>query len=333
MSISVIVPVFNIEKYLAKCIDSILAQTFRDFEIILVDDGSTDKSPLICDRYMAENPGIIKVLHTQNAGQGSARNAGAALAKCEYLQFVDGDDFIEPDMMEKMMDAAKSNGFPDMVVCGIRIIDENGKTTSVIKENLPPMQRLTAADNKDALIIHPSPCNRIIRRRFYIDSGLSFPAGVWYEDVRVTVKLSALAESVVYVDRPFYNYYTRIGSSTKNTDCQRMRELKWAFEDILLFFKNNGLYESFREQLEFLTTRHLYIAGSVRVIRIENSNPLLTEFRLFMYDNFPDFRKNSYLPRLGRNKRIIFGLLNLKMYRIIYLIFKIRQAIGVCPST
>ncbi|MDD3693625.1 MAG: glycosyltransferase [Oscillospiraceae bacterium] len=324
-SISVIIPVFNIENYINKCIDSVLSQTFRDFELILIDDGSTDQSGKICDNYANRYPDIIKVWHTENAGQGSARNTGVRFATGKYLQFVDGDDFIDCDMLEKMFEMAEKSGFPDMVVCGIKVLNNEGVVTSILKENLTPTQRLEGDAVKDLLLIYPSPCNRIIRRDFYISCNVEFPAGVWYEDVRVTVKLSALTQSAAYVDKPFYNYYTRIGSSTKNTNCDRMRELIWAFEDILSFFKKNGLFMPFYERLEFLAIRHLYIAGSVRVIRIEKSNPLLNNIALFMHENFPGYRKNPYLPRLSINKKIVFHLLNLKMYYAIFILFKLNN--------
>ena len=118
--ISVIVPVYNVEKYLRKCIESILNQTFREFELILVDDGSTDSSGKICDEYALKDS-RIKVIHKENGGASSARNAGLDVAKGEYIGFVDSDDWIEMDMYGELYRLIKENN-TDISVCGINNI-------------------------------------------------------------------------------------------------------------------------------------------------------------------------------------------------------------------
>ena len=124
MKLSIIVPIYNVEPYLRKCIDSILAQTFTDFECILVDDGSPDNCPTICDEY-AKKDSRIRVIHKENGGLSDARNAGLDIAQGEYIGFVDSDDYILEDMYSQMilkMDLYHA----DIVVCGIENIDENG---------------------------------------------------------------------------------------------------------------------------------------------------------------------------------------------------------------
>ena len=106
--ISVIVPVYNVEAYLPRCVDSILAQTYKNLEIILVDDGTKDRGGVICDEYAAKDP-RVKVIHKENGGLSSARNAGIDVARGEYLAFVDSDDYLEPEAMEVLLNAAVSN--------------------------------------------------------------------------------------------------------------------------------------------------------------------------------------------------------------------------------
>lgn len=118
--ISCIVPVYNVEKYLRRCVDSILNQTFTDFELILVDDGSLDNSPAICDEYAVKDS-RIKVIHKVNGGVSSARNVGLDVAKGEWICFVDSDDLIEADYMQKMYEAAINNN-SDFIMCGIQQI-------------------------------------------------------------------------------------------------------------------------------------------------------------------------------------------------------------------
>ena len=121
MKLSIIVPVYNVEPYLRRCIDSILAQTFTDFELILVDDGSPDNCPAICDEYAEKDPRIV-VIHKQNGGLSDARNAGLDIARGEYIGFVDSDDYIDAEMYEKMYNAAIMHN-SDIVSCAYERID------------------------------------------------------------------------------------------------------------------------------------------------------------------------------------------------------------------
>ena len=120
-AVSVIVPVYNVEKYLKRCVDSILDQTFMDFELILVDDGSTDSSGLICDEY-AECDGRVKVIHKENGGVSTARNTGIDAAQGEFIMFVDSDDYIDKEMLKQML----QHGAADLIFCGLRFITSEG---------------------------------------------------------------------------------------------------------------------------------------------------------------------------------------------------------------
>ena len=120
MFFSVVVPVYNVEQYLKECVDSILSQTFKDFELILVNDGSKDSSPAICDEY-AKKDDRIKVIHKPNGGLSDARNVGTAAAKGEYVIYIDSDDYVTTDMYQKMYQKAISGNF-DMVVCDLNYI-------------------------------------------------------------------------------------------------------------------------------------------------------------------------------------------------------------------
>ena len=130
MKLSVIVPVYNVEKYLAECVDSLLNQTLMDMEIILVDDGSKDSSGAICDHYAAENPGKVKCLHIDNGGQGRARNFALPMAQGEYLGFVDSDDTVCPEMYEKLCRRADETG-ADIAACDFLERYEDGTEREV----------------------------------------------------------------------------------------------------------------------------------------------------------------------------------------------------------
>ena len=121
IKVSVIIPVYQVENYLERAIDSVLAQTLEEKEIILVDDGSYDASPQICDRYAQQYPGLIHVIHKENNGLGMARNTGVKMATGEYIAFLDSDDTVEPEMYEEMYQKAKEEDY-DIVMCDVKII-------------------------------------------------------------------------------------------------------------------------------------------------------------------------------------------------------------------
>ncbi|WP_322018790.1 glycosyltransferase [Clostridium butyricum] len=134
MLISIIVPIYNMQKYLRKCLDTLIKQTYDKLEIILVDDGSTDSSGVICDEYLLKD-NRIKVIHKENAGVSDARNVGIAIAKGEYIGFVDPDDYIELNMYEKLLYLIKNNDC-DIAICGYVIEDENGNSVKNLDKEI-----------------------------------------------------------------------------------------------------------------------------------------------------------------------------------------------------
>lgn len=209
--ISIIVPVYNVEKYLPKCIDSILAQTFTDFELILVDDGSPDRCGEICDEYAGKDSRIV-VIHKENGGQSSARNMGLDIARGEYIGFVDSDDYIAKDMYETLYNNLVNNN-ADISICGIYHCYINGKIVS----NKPFMSKLV--DNISALRImiegiytDVSACNKLYKRNIF--DALRYPVGTTCEDLYLIADIM-LKISSVYIDTtPKYYYLHREGSTT-----------------------------------------------------------------------------------------------------------------------
>lgn len=211
--ISVIVPVYNVESYLPRCVDSICNQTYQNLEIILVDDGATDGSGRICDDYAARDP-RVRVIHKENGGLSSARNAGIDAAQGEYIAFVDSDDWIEPQSYETMLRAMQQHDV--LLACGGRY-DVDGATLEK-KVGLCPQRdecitgeemagRIFVWDNCDS-----SACDKVYHRSLL--ENFRFPEGLVSEDVPVTYRIVLQAEKVVMCAFPFYNYYHRPGSIT-----------------------------------------------------------------------------------------------------------------------
>ncbi len=218
--ISVIIPVYNVEKYLRAAIDSVLSQTFRDFVAILVDDGSTDGSGKICDEY-AENDPRVKVIHKPNGGLSSARNAGIDLAltinSVKYIAFVDSDDLIKQDYLLTAYTAAKKHG-GDIVCFGIEMVDENFNALSMPKTH---NGFLRVYKNLDVIkpILPPKSVgdyavNKLFDKELFI--GVRFPEGRIFEDVFTTYKLFLKAKRVVVIKDKNYVYIRHENSITLN---------------------------------------------------------------------------------------------------------------------
>lgn len=212
--ISVIVPVYKVEKYLEKCIDSILAQTYKNLEIILVDDGSPDRCGQICDEY-AKKDGRVKVIHKENEGVSVARNTGIELSNGELLCIIDSDDYMEYDMIEVLYRAIEENS-TDMSFCGVRRVDENYetiKTESFCEDGTifdnDGLLKIAFEDSMPAFI-----WNRIIRRECWNE--VWFLPDIRWEDMEIFPRLMSKVQNAVYVDKALYNYYCRRSDSVSN---------------------------------------------------------------------------------------------------------------------
>lgn len=225
--LSVIVPVYNTEKYLRECIDSILAQTFTDFELILVDDGSTDKSGLICDEY-ARKDNRIRVFHQKNAGVTAARKRGVEMSSGEYVTFVDSDDWIDMDMYRILLAQEPA----DILICNMYCVTDDD--ISELKFGIPSgyydKQRLNEAFYPIMLFdyvhcipgVSPSLCNKLIRSELIRKTINATDDGVTYGEDAICSSLSVLeADSVHVVEQPLY-YYRKNLSSVMNADGEIM---------------------------------------------------------------------------------------------------------------
>lgn len=319
---SVIVPVYNVKDYLEKCVASVLAQTERNFELLLIDDGSTDGSGALCDA-LAQRDSRIRVIHQENRGLGGARNTGIQAAEGDWLLFVDSDDWIEPELLEKTLAAGESSE-AEIVYFSLRSVDLGGKELSVLKDALPIGTSFTAKTQKDVFLSYPCACNKLFSRELFLRTGVLFPPRVWYEDVRTTVKLVAEANSLIAIDYVGYNYLQRPGSIIQSVNLERNIEIVDAFDDILAYFREQGLFEEYRDELCFMTLFHVYLTASVRVIRLDRHSDLLPKFSAYLRGNFPDYRQNKYRATLTRNQKIILSLLEKKLTFLIAMIFKIK---------
>lgn len=209
-TVSVIVPIYNVESYLVKCLESIINQTYSSLEVILIDDGSLDKSGSICDDYRARDS-RIKVIHKVNGGLSSARNAGMNIATGEYVLFVDSDDWIDNCMIEDMIKVAIDE-VADIVQCGFRKIDENG----VIKREFRPIsEALVGNDIIMSNYFQQEKINVVVWNKLYrkqLFNKVRFIEKHLYEDIMLSFDILLQAKKIVTINEAYYNYLQRNGS-------------------------------------------------------------------------------------------------------------------------
>lgn len=324
--ITVIIPVYNVEKYIRKCLDSIINQTLKDIEIIIVNDGSPDNCQSIIDEYAKKDDRIISLIQ-ENGRQGKARNNGLKHAKGEYISFIDSDDYIETNMLEKMYNKAKEED-SDIVICSNYHIYE----TTNIKESIFIDEELmedSINNKKNKLLNIISPCYKIYKRSLLLNNNISFMEKLYYEDLAFSLKSLVLANKISYVNEPLYYYIIREGSTMTSTNVIKNLDIIKAFEDVITFLKNNKLYEKYYSEIEFMAIDNLYISTIVRVIRSNASknkkNEIISKLLKYFNDNFNNYKKNKYLSTLNKNRKTIYNLINLKQYWMISFIFKIKN--------
>lgn len=216
-NIGVIVPVYNVEAYLRRCIESILDQTYQDYELILIDDGSSDQSGVICDEYAGKSD-KIRIIHQKNKGLSAARNRGIEENRNEYITFIDSDDYIEKRYLETMWKALSEQD-ADLVISGMIIVREGkkvtrqGKAVSIVKSTTGVVTREEAyqymLDRKQALLF---ACGKLYHKKLFQE--IRYPEGEIFEDVKVICRLIERAERIVYTSYAGYFYVQRKDSIT-----------------------------------------------------------------------------------------------------------------------
>ena len=247
MKLSIIVPVYNAEKYLDKCLKSLIDQTIDDYEIICINDGSTDRSLSVLNDYAMEYPNVIRVLSTANGGQGRARNLGIEIAKGDFIGFVDSDDWVDITMFEKLYSAVLKED-ADISIC--RVMDCYEDHTYITQES------------SDARIEDTSSCiyNKIYRRT--VIDGIRFPEGLWYEDLGFGIQAITSTDKYAFVEEPLYYY--RIGHTSTMTNQNAVKNLDIiSIMDIIYhYFKNN---EMNMNMFDYLLINHVLIEAIRRV--------------------------------------------------------------------
>ena len=239
--VSVIVPVYNVAPYLREALDSVVNQTYKDLEIIIVDDGSADGSASICEEYAASDS-RIKLIHQTNKGLSGARNTGLEFATGDCVAFVDSDDSVSPYFIEALLNALESSD-ASIAICRFSVINSSGSMNDVHASWIFPTIAAGVFERPYALRllteekISVHVCNKLYKREFWSD--IRFPEGHVYEDAVPAFKIFDKAERVVLVDDSLYNYRQREDSITNSVSMDKINDCLLAHNTVSAFIKNN----------------------------------------------------------------------------------------------
>lgn len=293
--VSVIVPVYNVGGYLEKCLDSLVVQSLKDIEIIVVNDGSTDNSLEIAKKYEEKYSNVLKVYSKKNGGLSDARNFGLKYVKGKFVAFVDSDDYVKDDMFLKMYNYAIKNDL-DVVVSDTIIKTDSSE--DVLKSNL----NYSSDVLKNYVIAYPMACIRMIRKDVLKD--FEFKKGIFYEDLEAMPSLVLRTSKIGFIDYAGYYYVQRAGSIMKQ---QEFNPKLLNIFDVLEINKKR-LISKYPEEVEYLYITHLLRSATLRFLGYKDSNDCLTRIRKIMKEEFPNWKSNPYFKQSSFKLKMVCKL-------------------------
>ena len=316
--VSVIVPVYNVEKYIDKCLESLIFQTLDDIEIIIVNDGATDASKIAIQRYINRYPEKIIYVEKENGGLSDARNYGIPYATGEYIAFVDSDDYVEKNMYEKMYELAKKEN-SDMVECDFYWEYE---------KKLKYDKGITYKGKKEMLVnARVVAWNKLIKTSIIKENNLEFPKGLRYEDIEFTYKLIPYINKVSFLKEPMVHYIQRDNSISNNQN-ERNKEIFDVLDNVIQYYKDKNIYDEYKEELEYVYTRYLLCSSFLRMVKIQDKKirkELLSQTWKNLNMKFPKWKENKILKNGKGNKNRYMKSVNKTTFKIYSCLFRLKK--------
>jgi len=306
--ISIIVPIYNVEQYLAQCLESLELQSCHDFVVLLVNDGSTDSSEDIAKQFVARNPNKFQLFNKINGGLSDARNFAIDKVTTEYMIFLDSDDYLTLDTIEVLSNSIKTSS-ADILCFGMVEVTETGKFT----RNIPPASikhsptNLIESPNLLTTAL-PNACNKLMKTNLFTDNNLRFPKGLWYEDLATIPLLFSKSKKIEFIENNLYLYRNREGSITQ-TISPKIMDMLNVLNIINTYFHKKDINIKLQRALTTLTVNMLMKT----MVRIASSSDkaqqknMQTQLKQFLKDNLT---KPSH-SIIGCDSKAIYKLINL----------------------
>ncbi|WCF07931.1 glycosyltransferase [Paenibacillus thiaminolyticus] len=319
-SVSVIVPVYNVEAYLRRCLDSLVMQTLEDIEIIVVNDASPDRSIEIMKEYQHKYPDKITVIDSNvNLRQGGARNLGIRASRSEYIGFVDSDDWVDVNMYEQLYTTAIEKD-ADVVSCNmIRVLNEE-ECFPFYQRDLSAITGTLDAGKREEIMLNgasPGVVSKIYRKNLIYDHDIWFPERLFYEDNLWGALIFLYARNYYHLNEAFYYYYYNDNSTVASIESMHHFD-RLVIETMKLDeYRKRGFYEQYKDAIEYSFIQ-LYYINSLHLAFTRFNRPPFTkvfEMRKYMKDHFPNYRHNKYFGQINEIGRMLSGITDLSPYK------------------
>ncbi len=309
--VSIIVPIYNVEPYLKRCVDSLVRQEYKNIEILLIDDCSTDNSAVIAKKYAKDYPQKCRFIQREkNGGLSAARNTGIEASTGEWIAFVDSDDWVAEDYISVMYDVALKDK-SDIVMSSIYYYYSNNN----YKEMSPFADLTTESTQKEKVALcRPYAVTRLFRKSFLLDTGLEFPTNVWRAaEQGLIIPLLTRTSKISIIHKPMYYYYQRMDSNSnknfKNVDVSFYPQSCKNVDDNSAF--------GYKEELEFRAIIDLMYGMIMIMVRSGRSNLEICKEIDSFKKCYPNWSQNIYLSKVGKGKRIFIELARKKKIMIL----------------
>ena len=311
-SLSIVLPVFNVEKYLERCIKSILEGTYKDLELVIVNDGTKDDSENIIIRYLEKYNNITYIVK-ENGGLSHARNVGYTYAKGEYIAFFDSDDYIEKDMYEKLMAKVKDYNY-DIVVCDLYMEYEQTGKKIYVGSNVEKEYKDVEEDNNEINIrkeimenIYIAVHNKIYKKELIektFENGMPFVNGMYYEDIVYTYSILQNTRSISFVKEPLYYYVQRTSSISNNYD-KKLYDIITSVEMLIENAVENNRFEDYKEILEYIGIRYMYGTFMKRIAKTKDMKRYFDGYNLVLKKDNDIYNNYNILGKNKKNNRFL----------------------------
>jgi len=312
IKVSVIIPVYNVEDYIDKCLNSIINQTLKEIEIIVVNDGSPDNSQKIIDKYVKKYPDKVKSFIKKNGGQGSARNLGLEKATGKYISFVDSDDWLDEDALEKMYKKAIEED-SDIVICDM--IDH------YIEKDI----YYNCTKYNSVFEVTPSACNKIFKKEIIKD--IKFLHKLWYEDFNFTTKILLNTNKISVINEGFYNCNCGHISTMNNNNSIKNLDMLVVLDDIIDYAKKNNKYD--RNIFSYLIFNHVLITtiNRVSIHRNQDKKKVIKKLIKYCKENIGDYKKQPFYKNISKNRKLVACLNYHNLWYLSMLILELKKKV------
>ena len=313
--ISIIIPIYNVEKYLDECLTSVMNQTYKNFEVILVNDGTKDNSIEIVNKFISKHNNI-KLVNKENGGLGSARNVGINHARGKYLIFIDSDDYIEATYIEKLYtEIEKSKS--DIVICGINKYYENSKNIEPVNLEVENNKSYSSLEAIKLLFTNKIFChawNRIYRKELFINNNILFPEGKLYEDILPAVKLISKSKKISFIKENLYYYRIREGAITSSKNIKAIEDYNYAIDKVNKYISTSVYEESLKsEKVNFNISYTLSSLDMLSIYTDYNKRKFYREYNIRYNKNYMEYGIIKVLSNKDINKWVKRDYLLFKM--------------------